>query len=1121
MRLGLRKFAILVLLGIGLCQGSAAVAQPPAAEGQPMPARTTEPPSPQVVPAGPQPAGPPVEASQLDTFLLRDSKGNLVPVLGMKFEEFEQLLKVKKGLAPPPAPGFTLDSLSITGTASKGLADLQITLSVRVRDEGWVRVPLAMKTAVLRERPRYQGAGEHFVTFDQAAGGYLAWFQGAGDKPHVLTLHAACNLQTVGEETRLALALPRATESSLRITTPGPRIEAVLSGGEGIASVQAKGAEQSEITVLGPSGELQLGWRKSRAAAASGPALFDVGGEIAVKVESETRVSSDAKLRVRSLSAPLEVFQVRLPAGMELVPTNPTGYTISVVSGPGDAGAKPAPQVVEVRLDRPTTTTAEVRLLATTVAVAGPAANLMPARFEVINAVRQRGTIDFVVEGQWQLDWNDDPSVRRLDIAADASAAELAARYEYFRQPCGLVLRVAPRPSRVSVEPLHVVYVEPRQIRVQTTLRYRLRGSRAAGLTFHLGDTSLDRLSPDDLLDAPEPMATDGILRVPFRQGVALPAELELKLETHRTLPEGSEQLSLTLPRPQADSVAPATVIVVPADNVELSALTAQLQGLSPDNSPLPAGLEARQQPPLVYRDLGGGEPAHFAAALKVKTRTVVTNGEATVRTGQQIQVEQRLEYRISHEPKRSFEIVAPRGLTTTGGLQVWLGAEPLALHAVSEAVPFNSALERLQFSTPSDQIGLFQVAVRYTLPMPRWDGQKPLPLTIPLVLPLDEPNHQFAGQRIVFSVEGGQEVEPDLAGVDEFTRPTAVAGNGAAFTWSKATSSTRWIVQPLRSAQTTPVVCHKAWIQTWLAPDLRQERAVFRLTTSAEAVRVRLPSGVVLAKVQAAINAQTASATPREPSFLRIEVPVAARGRECVLEVWYSLPPPDRQGGLLADELRPAALEEATPPRRTYWQLVLPADDHLLATPAELAAEMVWKPDNWARGPVPLLDQRELEDWIASSRQDPLPAGVNAYLFGTMSRLPRLQLYVASRRLILVAASGAALVFGLLLVFVPQLRGTPVLLVGAAVIGLLALFYPETALLLGWAAVLGVVVSAATGFWRWLAWGRPEWTDSSSAALASLEAPPSTTLPARGERNQPITTATAPAAVAAGESRP
>jgi hypothetical protein len=541
-RLGLWKVGVAQLFVLLVGWAVIAPAQPPAS-GQPDPVKATEPVSPQAIPNGPQPAGPAIVASQLDTFLLRDSKGNLVPVLGMTFDEFEQLLKLKKGLAPPPAPGYTLDSLSITGTALQGQADIQITLTIRIRDEGWVRVPLAMKTAVLRQRPRYEGDGEHFLSYDEQQGGYLAWLRGTGAKPHVLTLTASCSLSTVGEEKRLVLALPRATESALRLTTAGKGIEALLTSGEGIASVQAKGADQSEITVLGPAGDFQLGWRKARDAATAGPSLFDVGGEIVVKVESESRVTSDAKLRIRSLSSPLQVFQVRLPAGMELVTTSPTGYSIRVVSGPPEsAGGKAVlqPQLIEVQLDRPTTATVEVRLLATTLATARPNVNLLPARFEVLNAVRHRGTIDFIVEGQWQLDWNDDPSVRRLDIAADASAAELAARYEYFRQPCGLVLRVAARPSRVSVEPLQIVHVEPRQVRVETTLKYRLRGSRPAGLTFHLGDTTFDRLSPEDLLEAPEPMGTDGILRVPFRQGVALPADLELKLQTHRTLPVGS-----------------------------------------------------------------------------------------------------------------------------------------------------------------------------------------------------------------------------------------------------------------------------------------------------------------------------------------------------------------------------------------------------------------------------------------------------------------------------------------------------------------------------------------------------------------------------------------------------
>ena len=1126
MRLDPRTVALLLFAGLAIGWGSVLHAQVPPAATEAPAKPATEPPAPQAVPAGTRPTpGPGVEPRQLDTFLLRDSKGNLVPVLGMSFDEFEQLLKLKKGLAPPPPPGFTLDVLSITGTVTKGVADLQITLTVRVRDEGWVGVPLGMKSAVLREQPRYEGPGEHRVRFDEDKGGYEVWLRGAGDKAHVLTMRAACNTSAMGDETRLALPLPRATESSLRLTIPGQRWDAFLSSGEGLISVAPKGGGDTEISVLGPAGDLQLGWRVAREAAIAGPMLLDSAGEIVVKVESENRISSDARLRVRSLGAPLASFQVRLPAGMELVPTSPVGYTISLASGPLEASGDKSLgqfQVVEIRLDRPTTATAEVRLLATTSAAGTAPANLAPARFDVVNAVRQRGTIDFAVEGQWQLSWNDDPTVQRLDIAADAAAAKLAARFEYSRQPCGLVLRVAPRPSRVSVEPLHLVDVEPRQVRITTNLKYRLRGSRAAGLEFHLGDLRFDRLSPEDLLEAPEPIGADGILRVPFRQGVSLPPDLDLKLETHHTLEEGAVQFSVTLPRPLADSVAPATVAVWPADNVELSPQTGLLTGLSPDASPAPPPLVPHQQRPLVYRDLGGTEPAQFGGLLKVKPRAVLVSAAASVRMEQQqLHIEQRLLYRISHEPKRSFVLLAPRGLEAGGSVSVWSGADQLSVQSLTDSTARSASLARLQFSTASDQIGTFPVTVRYALPLPKWDGQKPLPVSIPLVLPEDEPNYQFGGQEIRFDVESGMQVEPELTGLDEFSRPTVSAANAAVFTWPKAAPASRWILQPLRDAPSTQVACEKAWIQTWLTPELRQERAAFRLTSSADALRVRLPSGVPMASVQAAINAQSVAVTPRAPSLLRIELPPAQRGRSCVLELWYSLPPPARHGGLLAEELRPAVLEEAAPPRRSYWQLVLTANDQLLYSSNGMVSEMAYAPSRWFAGPQPLLNQEQLENWMSASRQDPLPAGASAHLFGTLSQSPRLSLVVASRRLTLIVASGLALAVGLLLIYVPALRAPQTLLMTAVVLVGVSLAFPDAALLLGRAALLGLAVTASVILWRWLAWGPPVPTHDPRSTMTAPATPVSSTTQPRPDRSQhPLTTATAPAALA-GEPRP
>ena len=105
MRAGFPWLAIVGVIGlwlIAIANGQTA-AEPP---------RATTPPA---AAEAPKPLGnPAAEASPLDTFLLRDSKGNLVPVLGMQFEEFERLLRLKKGLSPAAAPGFTLERLSTT-----------------------------------------------------------------------------------------------------------------------------------------------------------------------------------------------------------------------------------------------------------------------------------------------------------------------------------------------------------------------------------------------------------------------------------------------------------------------------------------------------------------------------------------------------------------------------------------------------------------------------------------------------------------------------------------------------------------------------------------------------------------------------------------------------------------------------------------------------------------------------------------------------------------------------------------------------------------------------------------------------------------------------------------------
>jgi hypothetical protein len=620
------------------------------------------------------------------------------------------------------------------------------------------------------------------------------------------------------------------------------------------------------------------------------------------------------------------------------------------------------------------------------------------------------------------------------------------------------------------VEPAHVVFVDPRQVRVETTLKYRFRGARAQGLAFELGEWKLDRLAPDQLLEIPAIDPATGQMQAAFRTGAATGTELELKLEAHRTLPAGTDRLALALPRPLADIVAPATIAIYAADNVELKPLVAELVGLSPDQAT--ARLPGRQQPPLMYRDLGSGERAEFVASLRTLSRTTTTAGRASVRIERsQVQVEQRLDYRVQHESQRSFWLVAPREVTASSNVQVWLADEPLTVVPAPEAAG-PSALNRLQFSTPTDQIGAFEIVVRYALPLD-WDRKDPHPLTIPLVLPVDEESNLFTGQQIEFSSAEGVTIDPDLTNDEESPVPVA-SGNGASplYTFSVPVSHTHWTLEPGRGPPEGPVSVSQMWVQTWLGPEIRRERVALRVNTAQDTVRIRLPNGVSHPSLQSAVDGQKAPHLIRPPSLLLVSIPAAARGRECAIEIFYSLDPPESNWGVMSEELRTSRVEEATAPRRVYWQVAMPDDQYLIA-PAGMAAEMAWSSDRWLGGRRPVMDQTQLETWIKASRQESLPRGVNEYLFGTLGRWPTLHMAGAHRRLVVGLASGAMLILGLLLVHVPRLRSPGLLLAaGVAIIGG-AVAAPELALLAAQGAVLGVLIAAGAAAFAWLSFGR------------------------------------------------
>jgi hypothetical protein len=159
----------------------------------------------------------------------------------------------------------------------------------------------------------------------------------------------------------------------------------------------------------------------------------------------------------------------------------------------------------------------------------------------------------------------------------------------------------------------------------------------------------------------------------------------------------------------------------------------------------------------------------------------------------------------------------------------------------------------------------------------------------------------------------------------------------------------------------------------------------------------------------------------------------------------------------------------EFTPPQligssslcEAYWQVVLPGDRQVVRSPLQLVAvdPLQWLEVFWGRHPTKA--QTELETWVSATAQLAPSKSQNVYLYSGLSPVASIEVLTAPRWLIVLGASGALLALAGAWLYVPAMRrGWIGVLLAFALAGL-AVAYPGAAVLLGQAAVLGVVLVA------------------------------------------------------------
>ncbi len=1046
--------------------------------GQP-PARPERAPGPGVLAPAVTPAeagetpGPIVEQAP-QTLYVPDEQGRPVPLLNIPLERIQRLLNQQDGLEPGPRPpAFQIDLVTIRGEVREVMAELEVDLQVTLlepldsRGTNWTSIPLRFHDASLLEPPTHEGEGQFHLVFDEQEG-YQGWIQHAHPGQHRLRLRLGLPLTAVAEATQLRFFPPLANQSELSLGLSGEGVTATIENARNL-QLEWTAAGKSKLTAQDLRNQVLVTWRQGEDLNEPRPTYLDVRGDIRVTIDGPGAIRSNVTLDLQSYGRPIEQFALVLPPNTKIVSGNQPGYSVSELTSTGPGQETPR-TTAQIKLEKPGPQ-ARIQLATQTIEQSESMAAVNVANFEVEGAIRQSGRVSLLTSEDWLVYWTLGPSVRRVQSVESVETTQerkVLASFQYFRQPCRLDVQIQPQGTRVGVEPQYRMRVGEDRVSLEAQLNYKIRGARISYLNFSLNGWQLDEIGPSGAVENDD-LRAGGSDQIKLRLTKATSGDFPLTLRLHRPVTAQQGTLRFPLPWPTADAVSPGSLLVSSAESVVLNFRVPEMSGLVQD--PLLAASANASPPtsselvPAAFRFLSDRTLGEVVIDYEVRAQEVRVRSDTLIDlTSDTAEVSQRIAYRVRYVPASRITLDVPKPLfdllinpRSRSRVDLRLEGESLGSEwseassdgwdEVRGVVPVVLALDR-------PRLGSFDLELRY--PWPLRPGTPSDYTAIPLAVPQSS---ELVSNTATLSPVGPLRVEPAEDGNwirdDSIVATNALQSIGLAS--SNGASRLRVRVSQLQEAaseetRTSATVVQRAWLQSWLSRDRRMDRAVFRIATGADRVQVKLPPGVeqLLALVDgapvAAAHAGDEVVVPLPPqhrSDLTLELSLQYGQRPAVGDMEF--PPP--------------VLRDAVGPRRWFWQLLLPANEHLLIADPRLTSSNRWVRAGWLWRRQATQPQQSLEYWTEAAAQPPLPSGLNQYLFSSFDKVDQFSIRTCHRYTLVYLASSLTLGLGLGLMYVPQLRH-PFLLFGFAIFLLSATWlYPDLSLLVSQAGLLGVVL--------------------------------------------------------------
>ena len=380
------------------------------------------------------------------------------------------------------------------------------------------------------------------------------------------------------------------------------------------------------------------------------------------------QIDYETDLRVQSYGAPIRTFDVRLPAEATWIPEPTLGFRVEVVADPQRNA-----RLLRITREGEEDSVLDVRLKAFSISPDQVrTGQIEVSGFEVVDALRQTGTMELAVVGDWTVDWFPGVYVRQVPISDAQRQSGAVARFEYDRQPYSLKVEVRKSEPRIRVAPSYFLYVEATQLRLVANLKYSASGARTRELLIQANRWQMDRVLPAELIAETISLDKTNPLTIPLApNGKPIAEDFEIRIEAHQPIPADDKSFSVELPRTANGVASPASVVVFPADNVDLTLRGDEIKGLIAESAPPDLELPKTQQTPLYYLEEPSEKASVFAGDFEVRSRVVAANVENTLRfNANALVIEQRFELDISYEPLRQLKFDIPDALVQNEQVQ-------------------------------------------------------------------------------------------------------------------------------------------------------------------------------------------------------------------------------------------------------------------------------------------------------------------------------------------------------------------------------------------------------------------------------------------------------------------